>query len=58
MTTSGPRRVARLACTFHLPGSLTSEQRQKLQNAAITCPVHKSLHPEVSVDIEYHYDVP
>lgn len=58
MTTSGPRRVARLACTFHLPRSLTADQRQKLQNAAITCPVHKSLHPDVAIDVDFRFNLP
>lgn len=57
MTTSGPRRVARLGCAFHLPAHLTPAQRLKLQNAAVTCPVHQSLHPELSVEVEYHYDL-
>src|SRR5271154_6030030 len=48
MSSAPPRRIARLAVTISVPGKLTDEQKQKLQNAAMTCPVHKSLHPDVA----------
>ena len=47
------RRIARLAVTVRIPVRLTEEQRQKLQNAALTCPVHKSLHPDVEKPIDF-----
>src|ERR1700722_2392773 len=46
MSASPPRRISRLAVTISVPGDFTDEQKQKLQNAAMTCPVHKSLHPD------------
>jgi putative redox protein len=55
MTTTGPRRIARLAVTIHIPGEFTDEQKQKLQNAAMTCPVHKSLHPDVAAPVEFRW---
>jgi putative redox protein len=51
MTASGPRRVARLTCTIQLPKVDDDTQRQKLTNAAHSCPVHRSLHPDVAVEI-------
>ncbi|MGA2441960.1 MAG: OsmC family protein, partial [Tepidisphaeraceae bacterium] len=50
------RRIARLAVTLRVPAPLTEEQRQKLQNAALTCPVHKSLHPDVQTPITFHWE--
>jgi putative redox protein len=50
------RRIARLAVTVRVPTRLTEEQRQKLQNAASTCPVHKSLHPDVQTPINFHWE--
>lgn len=55
MTAAPPRRIARLACTINVPGNFTEEQKQKLQNAALTCPVHKSLHPDVEKPVEFRW---
>jgi len=53
--TPPPRRIARLAVTITIPGDFNDEQKQKLQNAAMTCPVHKSLHPEVAAPVEFKW---
>jgi putative redox protein len=53
MTTSAPRRIASLATKIHVPVALGADERLKLERAAHTCPVHKSLHPEVSAPIEF-----
>ena len=53
--TPPPRRIARIAVTFTIPGHFTDEQKQKLQNAALTCPVHKSLHPDVAAPVEFKW---
>ncbi|HEY9793105.1 MAG TPA: OsmC family protein [Candidatus Obscuribacterales bacterium] len=55
MSDSPPRRIAKLTVTFHVPRKLTQEQEQKLRNAAMTCPVHKSLHPDVQTPIEFKF---
>jgi len=34
---------------------LSPEQQQKLQNAALTCPVHKSLHPDVQTPVAFKF---
>ncbi len=53
MTTTSPRRIASLAVHIHVPHALTPEDRQKLERAAHTCPVHKSLHPDVHAPIAF-----
>lgn len=50
------RRIARLDLEFHLPAVLGPEARAALEEAALTCPVHRSLHPDVEVPIAFHYD--
>ena len=52
-----PRRIKSLTVTFHLPQKLADPDRKKLENAALTCPVHRSLHPEVAVPLKFVYDL-
>ena len=53
MTTAPPRRIQRLTVRIHVPHNLSSEDRETLERAARTCPVHKSLHPDVETPIEF-----
>ena len=53
MTTAAPRRIASLTVKIHGPHSVSPEDREKLERAAHTCPVHKSLHPDVQTPIEF-----
>jgi putative redox protein len=51
------RRIGTLTVKITVAGGskISSEDRLKLERAALTCPVHKSLHPEIQVPIEFHY---
>lgn len=49
------RRVAELIVMIEIPAQLTDEQKQKLEKAAITCPVHESLHPDIAQRIEFRW---
>lgn len=53
---SDPRRVDAVPVTIRLPASLTPEQREVLERAALGCPVHRSLLPEVRKDVEFVYE--
>ena len=55
MATEPVRRIARLVVVFEMPAGLDSSARNVLENAALTCPVHKSLHPDVEIPIEFRY---
>jgi len=55
MTTTSPRRIERLKVNIHVPHALSADDKEKLVRAAHTCPVHKSLHPDVQVPIEFTY---
>ncbi len=57
MQTASPRRVSALPITFHLPSHVPSEARPKLERAALTCPVHHSLHPDIEMNVEFLYDL-
>ena len=53
------RRIGSLTVTIRFPADkaakLTTDDRKKLEAAAMHCPVHKSLHPDVKTPIEFHY---
>jgi putative redox protein len=53
MTASAPRMIESLAVKIHVPHAVTPENQQKLERAAHTCPVHKSLHPDVHTPIDF-----
>jgi len=53
MTATLPRKIQRLSVRIHVPQALGSEDKQKLERAAHTCPVHKSLHPDIEIPIEF-----
>ncbi len=52
-----PRRVHRLPVTIRMPAALDDRQRKTLENVALTCPVHRSLLPEIEKDSRIVYDV-
>jgi len=53
MTSAPPRRIASLRTRLTIPLPADHPQRQLLEQAAHTCPVHKSLHPEIDAAIEF-----
>ena len=52
-----PRRISELPVEIHLPKALTPEHRALLERAAHTCPVHRSLHPDIVAPVSFIYDV-
>ena len=52
---SDPRRIASLPVRLRMPKGLTDEQKQRLEQVALTCPVARSLLPEIEQDIEFEY---
>jgi uncharacterized OsmC-like protein len=55
MTKEPPRRIASLRTVVTVPLAANHEARAALENAAHTCPVHKSLHPDIDAAIEFVY---
>ncbi len=53
------RRIGTLRVTIRIPADkgarLSAEDRKKLEAAALHCPVHKSLHPDIQTPIEFAY---
>ncbi len=53
--TPPPRRIASLTVEFNIPTALTVEQQDKLRTAAMTCPVHRSMHPDVQIPVKFNF---
>lgn len=52
---SDPRRVGAVPATIWMPAGLTAEQRTKLEHAARTCPVHKSVEAAIERPVQFVY---
>ena len=52
---SDPRRIGALPIEIHLPAHLKPSERAKLERGALTCPVHKSLLPEIDKPVRFVY---
>jgi putative redox protein len=54
------RRIGTLRVSIRVPADkaarLSPDDRKKLETAALHCPVHKSLHPDIQTPIEFAYD--
>ena len=54
---SDPRRVGKIKIEFDFPSALNIDAKQKqiLENAAYTCPVAKSIHPDIEVEAVFNW---
>lgn len=50
-----PRRIGEIVIDVHFPSVYEPKQRKLLENAAATCPVAKTLHPDCKQTIRYFY---
>jgi putative redox protein len=55
MSSDAPRRIARLPTVVEIPLPADHPQRANLENAAKTCPVHKSLRAEIDAPLEFRW---
>ena len=53
MTSVAPRKIARLTTQIELPVAQDHPRREALERAALTCPVHESLHPDIEKPLEF-----
>jgi putative redox protein len=53
MSSTPPRKINRLTVAIRVPRTTSPENQQRLENAAHTCPVKKSLHPDIETPIEF-----
>jgi putative redox protein len=50
------RRIGKLEVQFLMPPIKEEKDRKLLTNAAFTCPVHKSLYPNVNIDVTFNWE--
>jgi putative redox protein len=55
MSATPPRRIERLDVQVYMPASLPEADRQQVSHIAHSCPVHKSLHPDIQAPITIHW---
>lgn len=53
---SDPRRVARIEVSVSLPGGINEKERLILERTGNNCPVAKSLHPDIQLELTYQWD--
>ncbi len=54
---SDPRRVGKIVAHMYMPAGLSVDEKTKdiLERTARTCPVERSLHPDVELDIVFYW---
>ena len=56
ITAKGPLRISEIDIIFTIPNrNFTPEQKESLERAAMACPVHRSLHPDIVKNITFNW---
>jgi len=58
MSATPPRRIARLDVEIRVPLPADHKDRALLEAAALSCPVHQSLHPDIEMPVTFVYTAP
>ena len=52
---SNPRRISEMAIDIKMDINIEKKHRKRLEKAALACPVHNSLHPNLKKKIQFFY---
>ena len=55
MSADPPRRIAKIVVRIEFVAGIAEDQRPRIEHIARTCPVAKSIHPDISVDVQFTY---
>ena len=58
MSADQPRRIVKLEVMIEVPLASDHSDRKLLESAALSCPVHQSLHPDIEVPITWCWQEP
>ena len=53
MAAAPARRIRRLSAIVHVPHDISADDQKRLEAAAKSCPVHKSLHSDIEAPINF-----
>jgi uncharacterized OsmC-like protein len=56
MSSDAPRRIVALPSEVHIPLPPNCPQRESVEQAALNCPVHKSLPPEIDRPTKFFWE--
>ena len=56
MITEPVRKIGRFILRLNLPKSFDENHRKKFEHIAQTCPVHRSLHPDIKIEMTFEYN--
>jgi putative redox protein len=56
MSKDTPRRIVRLASEMRIPLPADHPQRELLEKAALGCPVHHSVHPDIEKPVNFIWE--
>ena len=52
---TNPRTISDIVIEIKMSKDLALKDRKRLEKAALACPVHKSLHPDINKEITFSY---
>ena len=55
MVTEPVRRIGKLTTVIHVPAEPDEKTRTMLERAALSCPVHASLHPDIEKPVVFRW---
>ena len=55
MVTAPTRRIGRLTVEIAVPAELSEDDQHRLRHAALACPGHRSLHPDVKIPVTFYW---
>lgn len=55
MSTDPPRRIMKIVVRIEFVAGIPKDRRSYIEHIARTCPVAKSIHPDIAVDLQFLY---
>ena len=56
MSKNSPRRISEINLSIFITGKLDGKSKIIIERAAHTCPVHNSLHPDITIGLDFVYN--